>query len=185
MKLRSSLLALGAALVAGLAVVSGGCGGGGGGGPTEPQPGIRFSAAGTAGNDSLSLQQNTSAGSATTLVLELRAREVTDLYGIAFDLVFPSTVLAFEGFREGTLLDAGGTGTSLQVVTSGANRLVVGLTRLGAVSGASGSGLLLELRFTARASGSGSVAFERQQAWNGAGGPQGATWLAGSVSVTR
>src|SRR5580693_7865842 len=106
------------------------CGGGGSGGGTPTGP--------------------------TTLVLDVHAGAVTDLYGVAFNLTYPKQVLQFAGATEGTFENAAGSvNTAFQVTESPAGTLVVAVSRLGAVAGASGSGTLVTLRFTSTASGSG------------------------------
>ncbi len=179
--------------VAGIALGSGsGCGGGGGGGgptqppPPPPQPGITFTQSGTAGQNSVALATG-AGGSTTVLVLELRASAVQNLYGMSFDLRYPETVLRYDGVTQGSALSAGGAfTTSLQAVENPAGNLVVGLTRLGAVAGMSGSGTLLTLQFTARAAGSGSFTFVAPSAVAPDGTPlAGVTWVAGTAQVRQ
>ena len=108
------------------------------GGPTVPRHAdpdrrlITFTPSGTGGANSLALTRVSS--DQNTLVLSLEATSVTDLYGIAFDLRFPASVLAFDQATEGTFLDQNGTvDTSLQVAETPSGTLVIGLTRLGQV----------------------------------------------------
>jgi hypothetical protein len=170
-----------------LPLVAASCGGGGGG-PTMPPPPptktvITFTPA-TGGSPGISLAAGASADS-STLVLEVHDNGVTGLYGLAFNLTYPNTVLHFTGASEGTVLNGGGIATSLQAAESPAGTLVVGLTRLGGVSGTSTSGVLLTLRFSAVASGSGSFAFTHTQAVGATGTTlSGLTWTAGTVQVT-
>jgi len=121
------------------------CGGGGGGGsPVEPtptppltQPSLVFTPQG-GGGSGVSLTAG-AASTASTLILEVRANSVTDLYGVAFDLGYPANLVQYVRATQGPLL-AGGT---LQVAVGGggtAGNLVVGLSNLGPVPGASGSG---------------------------------------------
>jgi hypothetical protein len=163
---------------AALALACGG-GGGGGGGPTQPAPGINFTSA--SGGSTLVLAE-ASGGSATTLRLDLRAQSASGLYGVAFDLVYPSELLSFVGVTPGTFL--GGT-TSLQFEETGAGHLVIGLSRLGPIAGVSGSGTLLTLEFSSRGSaGTGSMAFEKNTAFDSsAKAISGVTWGGGSVTV--
>jgi cohesin domain-containing protein len=163
-------------------------GGGGGGGPTQPpspppppQPGITFTAQGTATANSLSLASGAGT-TANTLILEVRATQVTDLYGVAFDLAYPNAVLQFVRATPGPLLANG----SVQAVTSTPGTLVVGGTHLGNVAGANGSGLVMTLELSALAAGSGNFAFSRNTAFDSDGDPMaGIGWVAGSVTVTR
>ncbi len=180
---RALLAAAGAAAL----VLGPACGGGGGGGPTQPpapQPGITFTSAGAGGANSIALGR---IGQSTTrLSLELRATGVADLYGVSFDLGFPSAVLAFDGFDEGPLLGGGGAfDTAVQVVESPSGNLVVGATRLGLVGGAGGDGVLLTLHFNAIASGGGPIAFDGPQAFDPGGPQNGVQWVGGSVQVIR
>lgn len=175
-----------AALLALLAACGGG--GGGGGGPTQPpppQPGIFFTPS-ASGPNSVALAAG-AGGTATTLILEVRANQVANLYGLSFDLQYPAAVLRYDGATQGTLLSENGTvPTSFQIAESPAGTLVVGLTRLGAVSGWSGSGTLLTLRFAARAAGSGALTFVSPAAVDPNGQPlAGIAFAAGSVEVRQ
>lgn len=172
------------ALLAAVGVACGG--GGGGGGPTQPPlPSLVFTPAGAAANGSVALVRSNGTDP-TTLVLEVRVREVAGLYGVAFDLTFPETVLRFDTASEGSFLSAGGAATAFQVAPVGSGRLVVGLSRLGSIGGvAGGEGLLLTLRFTAIAAGSGNLAFSANRGYDSTGSVLAAQWLAGAVTVTR
>lgn len=182
---RLARLTTAAAAVALLSLACGGGGGrgGGGGGPTEPQPSIVYTPGSGGGAGSLSLVQ----GAGTTsrrLVLELRAEEVPELYGVAFDLEYPSAVLAFEGAGEGSFLSAGGAATSLQVAEGPRGNLVLGLTRLGLLPGVGGSGVLLTLELSASGTGGGSFRFVDPRAFDASGDPiADLTWSAGTVQV--
>lgn len=161
-----------------------GGGGGGGGGPTAPPPptpGITFTATG-GGAASVTLASGAGSGP-TTLVLELRANQVSDLYGLSFDLTYPSAQLRYDGAMEGGLLSAGGQPTSLLISPIAPGTLVVGFSRLGAVAGAEGSGVLLTLRFTAVGAGTGVFGFARNSALDSSGASLPLTWGGGSVLV--
>ena len=172
-----------------LALAAAACGGGGGGGgptappppPPPPAPGIVFTPQGAATANSISLASG--AGTNTsTLVLEVRATQVTDLYGVAFDLAYPSGQLQFTRAAAGSLLSGG----SVQAVASAPGSLVVGGTHLGNVAGANGSGVVMTLEFSAVAAGQGSFAFSRNTAFDSHGAAMaGIGWVAGSVTVTR
>ncbi|MEM7482709.1 MAG: cohesin domain-containing protein [Acidobacteriota bacterium] len=179
--------ALGSFLLVVLLLLLPGCGGGGGGGgPTAPPPpppqGIVFTPA-TGGGVTISMVQV--GQNATTLTLDVTATGVTDLYGVAFDLQFPSQLFDLVNSSEQPFLSqSGGTPTTLQVNEVSAGQVVVGFTRLGGVSGVSGTGALVRLTFQAKASGSGGFAFSRNQTFSPAGTLGGISWLGGSVQVT-
>lgn len=190
MKFRIRPSKLSAALAMFLAtVLVAACGGGGGGGgstppppPTPPTSGITYSAAASSPQESISLQRSNSG--AMELILQVQANSVTNLYGVGFDLAFPADLLRFEDVTEEAFLDGGGAvSTSLLIDDSANGSLVVGLTRLGASPGRSGSGALLSLRFTAIASGNGSFQFSSTEAFDGNGGIADLSWSAGSVEV--
>jgi hypothetical protein len=165
------------------------CGGGGGGGgtptdptPPAPSPGIVFSPQTTTpGGSSVALAASPLT-TANTLFLEVRVNGVTDLYGVAYDLTFPSGALQFVRATPGPLLAAG----TVQAASSTPGRLVVGGTLLGPVAGISGSGVLMTVELSAVATGGGDLAFSRQRAVSSQGVPiSGLEWVAGSVRVTR
>jgi hypothetical protein len=163
------------------------CGGGGGGGsPTEPtptptptQPSITFTPQ-SPGPSGISIVSS-SASTATTLILEVRATSVSDLYGVAFDLAYPSNLLQHVRSTQGPML-AGGTFQG----SVGGGRLVIGLSNLGPVPGANGSGVLMTLEFRAIAAGEGTFTFSKNQAVDSQGQAiAGLTWSAGTVRVTQ
>lgn len=172
-----------------LALTVAACGGGGGGGPTEPPPppppppaSITFTPQGTAGANTLFLARG-AASTATTLVLELRASQVTDLYGVAFDLTYPSGQLQYSRITPGPLL---GNSGSVQASVTSPGTLIVGGTHLGNVPGATGSGVVLTLELTAVAAGQGTIGFSRNSAIDSDGEPiSGIAWRGGTVQVTR
>lgn len=165
-------------IVAGLA-----CGGGGGGGgPTGPPPvppGINFTPTSAASSESVYLAEGGQT-SASKLFLEVRANEVEDLYGVAFDLAYPANLLTYLRVTEGGFL---GSNTSLEVVEKGSGLLIVGHTRLGNQSGRDGSGLLMTLEFLPVGNGSGSFDFQNAQAFRTNSFPQTVEFIAGTVSV--
>jgi hypothetical protein len=161
------------------------CGGGGGNNsPTEPtptptpQPSLVFTPTGSGGTGISLTAAATS--TASTLILEVRASSVTDLYGVAFDLSYPANVLQYVRHTQGPFL-AGGT---LQVAPASGN-LVVGLSNLGPVPGSNGSGILVTFEFRAIGAGQGAFAYSRNLAVNSAGQTlNGLSWGTGTVRVT-
>jgi hypothetical protein len=170
-----------------LAIALGACGGSGKGGgstpvePPPPTPGFVFTPQSAPGVNSVYLA-NGAATTATTLVLELRANQVTDLYGVAYNLTYPATQLQFTRVTAGPLLGNG----AVQAAVSSPGTLIIGGTHLGVTPGATGSGVVMTIEFNALAAGSGSFAFARNSALDSTGATiSGLTWLAGSVTVTK
>jgi len=161
----------------------GGGGGGGGGGPTAPQAGLTFTAE---GGSAPAVRLLTAAGtSGTTLVVQVQADQLSGVYGLAFDLSFPSGVLRYDGSTEGTFLSAGGATTTLQVAEAAPGQLVVGASRLGDVGATGGSGQLMTLRFTGIGAGSGTLSFSATKVFDASGDEiRGPSWLGGTVQVT-
>lgn len=165
-----------------VALGCGGGGGGGGGGPTAPQPGVTFTGS-QVQPPAVRLGEDPGSG-ATVLELVVRAEDLSGVYGVAFDLTYPSDLLRFEASAEGDFLGRGGAQTTLQVAESPRGRLIVGHSRLGSAAGVGGSGELVVLRFTPTGSGSGSFTFSRNQLLDRDGEPiPGASWGGGSVRV--
>jgi len=179
---RAQALLAAAALVA-LAACGGG---GGGGGPTQPPPptaSLTFTPGGTSGGAAVVLSR-TGATGGRDLDLAVEARQVGSLYGVAFDLGYPASVLSYQGATPGDFLATGGFQVSLQVAEQSGN-LIVGVTRLGAVPGASGSGTLVTLRFRSVGSGTGSLSFSRTEAVDADGRViGGVAFVGGSVQST-
>lgn len=181
---------LAALLVLSLALLLAACGGGGGGGgstPTQPPPpppppptaSVTFTPASAAGAGSLSLAMG--AGStATKLVLEVRSGGVQDLYGVAFDLQYPSNLLEFTSASAGDLLPM----ASFQQTSTAAGNLVIGVSRLGLVPGVSAAGVVARLEFKPLVSGTGVFSFSRNAALDSKGmSISGVTWIAGSATT--
>lgn len=171
-------------LALGLLAAACGGGGGGGGGPTAPpppQPGIVVTPAAVPASG---ISIAAGAGStATTLILEIRANSVANLYGVAFDLRYPSNLLQLVQASSGPFLGSPNLQSS---PGSTPGVVVVGLSKLGTVPGASGSGVLMTLEFRAIAGGDGTFAFEQNTAVNSSGGTiDNFGWAAGTVRVTR
>lgn len=171
------------AAIAVLALLLAACGGDS---PSSPRPGVVFSAEGTPGANSIFLSQNP-ATTQDRLFLDVRANQVTNLFGINLELTYPRAILQYAAASEGDFLAGpNDVGTSFVVAEPSQGELVIGLTRLRDVQGRSGSGTLLTLEFTLPASGSGSFTLLDTEAFRP--GPTldpGVTWLAGSVQVTR
>ena len=113
-------------------------------------------------------------------MLEVRAQNVTGLYGAAFDLQYPGTLLDYQARVPGPFL---GANASIQVFESAPGTLVVGISRLGSIPGVDGSGVLVELELTPLAPGSGPLAFVRNAAIGADGAEIAIGWGSGTVSV--
>jgi hypothetical protein len=168
--------------------------GGGGGGPTAPPtpppappPPVSFNATGTPGALTVHLGQ-TSGTADNILRLEVRASDFVDLYGLGFDLRYPTDLLDYRGgsHAEGGFLSGDGTQVELLARQVNDGTVVVGLSRLGDVGGVEGSGLLLTLDFTAVANGTGEFSYIANSAFDGDGDRvEEAVWQAGTVTVNQ
>ncbi len=174
------------------------CGGGGGGSPTAPPPpgppppppppaqGILFTPNGAPGSDTIHLDGNDTADTTSDFTLEVRASQVTDLYGVSFDLEFPEDLLTFRrnGVDVGSFLEAGGVEPEILVKRQG-DTLVIGISRIGNRAGVDGSGVLFTIRFrNGGKAGDGAFRFRSNNAVDSEGNVIEATdWIAGSVEV--
>lgn len=176
-------------------IVGVGCSGGGGGdggSPTQPSSpttssGISFQADQTAESNSIYLDEG-DAPDDDTLVVEIRVMDVTDLYGLSFDLMFPDDILSFKprATEEGPWLNKKGkVDTSFEIREKPGGNLVVGYTRLGDVPGRTGSGLVLSLEFNAESSGSGDLTFSLTDAVSSKGESMSdVMWISSSITVS-
>lgn len=129
---------------------------------------------------SLSLEQI----SGNRVTLEVRLTQVTDVFDISFDLVYNGGLLEFSSFQEGDFFNSDGASTSAQAAEAGPGRLVVGVTRLGAVPGISGSGKVISLTFVAQAAGTTGMNFQRGVLEDSNGNViGGVTWNGGQIRV--
>ncbi len=146
---------------------------------------MTYTPASSGGAGSLALA--TAAGSSSsTLRLDLVATGVVDLFGASFDLVYPTQPVAYVAATEGAFLSSSGAvATTFQVLETEPGRLLVGVSRLGAVAGATGTGTLLTLEFSAVAAGSGAISFEAARAFASDGDEIAATiFVGGTVAYT-
>jgi len=103
-----------------------------------------------------------------------------DLYGVAFDLQYPANLLQLTAATQGDLL-AGGT---FQQSSTATGNVVIGVSRLGIVSGVSGAGVIARLEFKPLLSGTGVLSFSRNAALDSKAVPiSGVTWIAGSFTA--
>jgi hypothetical protein len=175
-----------ALLIALTSIACGGGGGGGGGGnpggggPTSP-PGVNFTTNGSITANSIYLSQG-GGTSASRLVIDVRANSVEALYGAAYDIVFPTSMLSFTKATEGGFQKGS---TSFQAAIGSPGRLIVGQTNLGADEPESGSGLLATLEFAVIGNGSAPVSFDNEQAFRNGSVPQNVNFISGNLTVSN
>jgi hypothetical protein len=99
----------------------------------------------------------------TTLEIEVAVSDVAGLFTMAFDLAYPADLLKFEGHAAGPLLTQNAPRTPPLVLAraSGAGRLQVSITRFApdGAAAAQGSEVILILRFSRLAAGTGPIDF--------------------------
>ncbi len=176
-----------------VAIAAPGCGGGGGGGgstpPTDPPPPTRslMWSSNAPGSGQTVYLDVRDVSNVDRFVLQVRISGGGDLYGVAFDIVFPSDLVSFDeaGVEEGNFLPGSSFDTELQIAESPAGNLVVGYTRVGDVRGRNGNGLLLELPFTTTQSGTAAFQLDPGGAFDSGGGAQPTDWLGGELTIRR
>lgn len=162
----------------------GGGGGGGGTGPTSPSTTISFSGS-TPGNNAVYMAKNNALSSGNILAIDVNVNNVSNnVYGSAFDVDFDSTKMTYDSYAAGSFLESGGNTTSYQVGLQSGNsgKLIVGISRQGAVNGISGSGTLITLKFNV--TGNSSVAFSNYELRDSSNQTiSGITWYGGTMAV--
>ena len=172
--------------LAGLAIMAG-CGGSS---PTTPNPPpqppppptISFASDNEAATENAIVIDMTTTGT-ESFTLTLNATSVIDLFGYALDIVFDPTIVALVDAPFGVFLDAEGITVTSQSVENPVGTLIVGQSRVGAVPGVTGSGVLLTLNFTAVAPGSTTVVMQNTAAIDSNGADLGLEFVGGSVTV--
>jgi len=151
--------------------------GGSGGGPAAPQALIVFTPDQPAVANSLSLQSATV--SDRSFSLELVANEVSDVSAVTFILAFPASLVRFDGANQGDFLGSFAFLTVSQLPVAG-SVLVVDLS----VAESSGSGVVLQLHFTAQRSGRGAIRPESPEAQDLNGTVlSDVTWSGGTIDI--
>jgi cohesin domain-containing protein len=193
-----------AALVLGVDAC-GGAGGGGGRSPTDPGPGptptatpsptpnpsptptptpggsITFTAASAGPGIVLAQGAGTTSSS---LTVDVRAASVTGLYGIAFDLDYPTAIVHGQSATLGTFLGTSSQ-VSMQITETTPGHVVIGISRLGTLPGVNGSGIIASFVFTPVANGTGPFTISRNTAFASNGSAISVPWAAGTVTVSR
>jgi hypothetical protein len=99
----------------------------------------------------------------TSLEIEVAVQDVAGLFTVGFDLSYPADLLKFEGHTAGPLLTQNTPKTTPLVLARGAasGRLQVSITRFApdGAAAAQGSAVLLFLRFSRLATGTGPIDF--------------------------
>ncbi len=101
--------------------------------------------------------QNVSNGD--TFTVEIKISEASDLYGFQFDIEYDPDILRYEKIEEGDFLSENGTDMTYPVdpkVSSGLIKNIVN-TRLGAIGGVNGEGVLETITFTALDTGTSEI----------------------------
>lgn len=184
---------LGVVILAALTACSGGGGDitdPGGGGGTGGGGSSNVTASFTADNPSpgaktVSMQEGAHSGS--TITVEIRITNTSNVFGASFDVVFNDSMATFTGWGRGTFFESGGHAPNYQVLEAAPGRIVIGVTRLGNVgtSSTSGTETVVKLTFGLTKVGSAGVEIENSSLLDGSVQPQpisGITWSEGTLS---
>jgi len=174
-----------AAATASLLLVSlAACGGSPSTPPPPPRPGITYtSSANPAPANSIVMETRSSDPQQITLAL--KANAVTDLYGVALDIRFNTSIVSFDSFSVRDFLGSEGTSMSTQVVENPDGTLVIGQSKFGAVSGAAGTGDMLVLTFRAITTGSSALTIANQGAYDPSGSITSTSFFGGTLTVVQ
>ncbi|MFH1962654.1 MAG: cohesin domain-containing protein [bacterium] len=90
--------------------------------------------------------------------MNINIEDVADLYGASLDLVFDSSKLMVVKVEEGDFLKQAAASTSfLNKIDNEQGRVIIGMSRLGQVSGVNGTGTLVSITMKAKASGTAAL----------------------------
>lgn len=157
----------------------------GGGGPTSPSRTITFAGTSSPGIDAVYTAKNNALSSGDILAIDVKMNNLSsNVYGAAFDVDFDSTKITFDSYVAGSFLESGGNTVNYHMgLQSGNNgKLVVGISRQGSVSGVSGSGTIVTLKF--KVTGNSSVAFSNYELRDSNNLPiSGINWYGGSITI--
>lgn len=93
--------------------------------------------------------------------VDITAGEITNLYGASINLSYDPVLVEFVRVSEGGFLKQDGKSTSLMhAVNAAEGRVTFGITRLGGVGGASGTGVLFSAVFKAKEEGKVAIGFQ-------------------------
>lgn len=148
-------------------------------------PQSRFPAQTPEAMQSICMSQNSSLSSGDILAIDIKSNNISsNVYGAAFDVDFDSTKMTYNSYVAGSFLESGGNTVNYQVGLQSGNsgKLVIGISRQGVVSGVSGSGTLVTLKF--RVTGNSSVAFSNYDLRDSSNQAiLGISWYGGTVTV--
>ena len=165
-------------------------GGGGGGGGGGPAPGLTCDGTVASARDLVRFDCPAGSGSPIAVRVMIGETTSTNIYGIKFDVVFNPAVVVFDPPAiEGDFLDQDGNGTAMEAGTQSNDpgRLVVSVTRVGAVGGVGLTGAektVITLPFMGVASGAATLAFENAEAVDPTGTPVAGIQFSGPVNLT-
>jgi hypothetical protein len=141
-----------------------------------------------------SVSMQAGSASATDFAIRIAVTDTNDVYGAAFDITYPPTLISYQSFDSaGSLLrDGGVTNASLNFTVDAVStpgRVIVAATRLGALPGVNVTGTrdLIVLRFRARTAFlPQAITFDAGQprtVRNSTNTPIAVTWASGSVDA--
>ena len=117
-----------------------------------------------------------------TIVLAVKVKDLSNVYGIWFNLNFDGSIFNYAGSAEGSFLNQGAS--TFFFATGKSSTVVVGLSRQGDASGVSGSGTLCKLTFDGIKEGTSRFDFALNSAAAPDGNPIGGiSWFGGTATV--
>jgi general secretion pathway protein D len=115
--------------------------------------------------------------------IDVAVQGVTELFSAGFELRYDASVIDYVDFFEGGFIDRDGAEATVQVTRGGAGSVRVGMTRMGAQQGVSGSGSLVTLVFRGVGEGTTSLQISAASLRRQAGGPIPTQMLPATVQV--
>lgn len=114
--------------------------------------------------------------------INVYVKDITNLYGTAFTLVFDPSLMLLIDANQGPFLSNGNTSFMANLEENHPGRLIIGYTRLGDAPGANGSGLICSIMFKALREGEGNISFDNANGIDGNGNfIEGLSWFGGII----
>lgn len=147
---------------------------------TDPTTTVAFSGS-NPGSNSVYMAQNTSLSSGDILAIDVKANNISsNVYGAAFDVDFDSSEMTYSSYVKGDFL--GSVEPNVELQSGSSNKVVVGVSKQGTATGATGSGTIVTLKFNV--TGGSTVSFINNELRNSSNQAiSGISWYGGAVAV--
>jgi hypothetical protein len=119
-----------------------------------------------------------------TFVLAVKAKDLSNVYGIYFDVNFNGEIIEYVSATEGDFLKDGSD--TFFLATGKANSVVIGVTRQTDAASKSGSGIICKITFRGLVDGTSRLDFSRNAVVDPSNNAvPGVTWVGGLATIVK